>query len=52
MSLLKDFLFVEGLAMQSDIVFSNGRLQYVKEHYVCFKTLKYLFTIRNINNYS
>lgn len=35
MSLLKDFIFVEGVAMQSDVVFVNGKVQYIKEHYVC-----------------
>ncbi|KAK4887046.1 hypothetical protein RN001_003317 [Aquatica leii] len=33
MSLLKDSLFVEGIAMKSDLVYNNGKLKYTKEHY-------------------
>ncbi|KAK5643639.1 hypothetical protein RI129_007484 [Pyrocoelia pectoralis] len=33
MSLLKDFIFVEGIALKSDLVYTDGILKYTKQHY-------------------
>ncbi|KAF5284992.1 hypothetical protein FQR65_LT02303 [Abscondita terminalis] len=45
MSLLKDLIFVEGVAMKSDLVYNDGKLTYTKEHYswMC----KAIISVRN-----
>lgn len=32
--LLKEYLFVEGIALSSDVIYIDGKPEYIKENYV------------------